>query len=197
MKAVCALLLCLPCVAGAQMPASESYFGVGVGNLDYELRSDDVKFFNASAATLSVYGGFWLSRRWAFEGSWQLTETSEQLGLPTDFPTIAALSVPNSATTITAAKLSIVTLRALRFMPYRWGSAFAGFGISGASVDSHIDLSDNANGRVVLANPRTSNNGLMLAAGAQWDFRRVSLRLGYEWWDDDMSAIELSIHRRL
>ena len=179
------------------MPASESYLGLGIGNLDYELRSDDVKFFDASAATLTVYGGFWLGRRWAFEGSWKLTETSEQRGLATDFAGLGTPVLPSTAMTITTARVQIVTLRTLRFVPYRWGSAFAGFGVSGASVDSHIDVSDNANGRVVLARPRTASNGLTLTVGAQWDFRNVSLRLGYDWWDDDMSAIELGIHKRL
>lgn len=179
------------------MPASQSYLGVGVGNLDYELQSNGVKFFDTSAAAFTVYGGFWLSLRWAFEASWQLTETSEQPGLATAFPEIAALSLPDTATAITNAKLEIVTLRTLRFVPYRWGSVFTGFGISAASADSHIDISDIANGNTVRANPRASKNGLTLTFGAQWDFRRVSLRLGYEWWDDDMSTIGLGVHRRL
>lgn len=197
MRTLCAFLICLPCIAGAQMPASESYLGIGAGTVDYELSSNDVKFFTASAATLTIYGGFWLNRRWAFEGSWQLTQTSEQLGSAADFSVSNTSSLPGSATTITTARLQIVTLRALRFSPYRWGSAFAGFGVSGASVDSRIDVSDGADSRIVLANPRTSSNGLMLTVGTQWNFRNVSLRVGYEWWDDDMSAIELGVHRRL
>jgi hypothetical protein len=179
------------------MPASQSYLGVGLGNLDYELQSNGVKFFDASAATFAIYGGFWLSLRWAFEASWQLTETSEQPGLASDFPEIAALGLPDTVTAITTANLEIVTLRTLRFVPYRWGSMFTGFGISAASVDSHIDVNDVANGNSVRANPRISRNGLTLAVGAQWNFRRVSLRLGYEWWNHDMRTIALGVHRRL
>ena len=197
MRILLALIFFLPCIAGAQMPASESYLGVGLGNIDYELQSNGVRFFDASAATVTVYGGFQLNRRWTFEASWQATQTSEQPGLAADFPEIAALGLPDTATTFTTAKVEIVTLRTLRIVPYRWGSVFTGLGISAASVDSHIDVTDIQNGKTVRANPRSSKNGLTLAVGAQWDFRRVSLRLGYEWWDDDMTTIGLSVHRRL
>lgn len=197
MRILLSLILCFPFAAGAQMPASQSYLGVGLGNLDYELSSNGAAFFDASAATFTVYGGFWLSPRWAFEGSWQLTETSEQPGKVTDFPEIAALGLPDTATTLMTSKLEIVTLRALRFERYGWGSLFGGFGISAANVHSHIDITDTTSGKTARANPRPSKNGFTLAVGAQWDFRSVSLRLGYEWWDDDMTTIELGLHRRL
>jgi len=184
-------------MAGAQTPENQSYVGVGLGHLDYELSSNGLKFFDASAATFTFYSGFWLSPRWAFEASWQQTETSEQPGLAADFPEIAALGLPATATTNTTADLEILTLRALRFEHYGWGSVFGGFGISGARVDSHIEVTDVMNGKTARANPRASKNGVTLAVGAQWDFRRLSLRLGYEWWDDDMNTIEIGVHRRL
>ena len=107
------------------------------------------------------------------------------------------MQLPATATMLTSSRLEIFTLRALRFERFAWGAVFAGFGISGAHSDNHIDVTDTSNGDTIRANPHPSKNGFTLALGAQWDLRRYSLRLGYEWWDDDISTIGLGVHRRL
>ena len=181
-------------IANAQPAARDAYLGLGRGELAYEIRSDGEKFFDTTSVAWRLYGGFRLSRYWQFEGSYQVTQTASRSGLPKSVEELAFGQLPAGAAATTRARLEIATLRALRLFPYSWGSVFAGFGVSGAAVDTEFEVTSS---RVVGAGFHISKNGLNLATGAQWDFQAVSLRLEYDWWDADMSAIELSMHRRL
>jgi opacity protein-like surface antigen len=185
-------LLGLLGTANAQAPARDGYLGVGLGGLSYEIRSDGEKFFDTTAKLWKFYGGFRLTRHWQFEGSYQVTETNSRNGLPTSLEDLPISQLPGTATT--TVRLEVATLRALRLLPYSWGSMFIGFGVSGAAVDTKLELTSRQS---VGAGFHVSKNGLNLGGGAQWDFPTLSLRLEYEWWDADMSAVELSMHWRL
>ena len=92
---------------------------------------------------------------------------------------------------MTTVRVEIATLRAIRYATQDWGSLYAGFGVSGASIDSEIRVDA---GRPVAGVFHSASNGLTATAGAQWNFASLSLRL--EWWHTDMSGISVSLHWR-
>lgn len=174
--------------AGAQTPARDAYLGIGIAKLGYEIDVGDVEFIDTLAAGFKVYGGLSLNRRWAFEAAFQTTATDEHsaalaggdLGAP-------LVAVPVTATV----RLELMTLRALRHHRYAWGSLYAAIGVSGAAIDTEVAVPAVPGLGMSL---HTSKNGLTVGAGLQWDLSGLSLRLAYDWWDADMSAVELALH---
>jgi hypothetical protein len=191
MRRALLVLLGLPGLTEAQTAARDAYLGVGFGKLAYELRADGETFLDTSSGAWRLYGGFRLSRYWQFEGSYHVTQTASRIGLPSSVAELALGQLPGARTTV---RLELATLRALRLLPLSWGAVFAGFGISGAAVDTEFSVPASL---VSGAGFRASKNGLTIALGADWDFRAVSLRVEYDWWDADMNALEVSMHWRL
>lgn len=188
-------LLTLAAAAGAQEPARDAYFGMGLGRLAYEISSNGSTFLDASVGAVKFYGGFRLSRHWGFEGSYLLTEAATQQGLPHSVEqALAGTGLPFGVGASTRVQLEIATMRLLRRFPRDWGQLFAGVGMSGASVDTELRL---AGGIPLAAGFHTSKNGLTLNAGAQWERPSWAVRVEYEWWDADMQAAGVSFHWKL
>ena len=189
------LVLTLGAVAGAQEPARDAYFGMGLGRLAYKISSSGSSFLDTSVGAMQFYGGFRLSRHWGFEGSYIISDTATQQGLPTSVRrALAGTGLPLDLDATTTVRLEIATIRLLRRFPRDWGQLFAGIGASGASVDTELRL---AGGTPLAAGFHTAKNGLTFNAGTQWEFPSWSVRLQYEWWDADMQAAGLSFHWNL
>ena len=176
-------------------PARGGYIGLGLGALAYEIRSDGESFFDTTSQISKFFGGFRLTRHWRFEFSYEFSGPTTEPGLPTsvaeDF-NIPGFPGPLVATT--TARIEIATVRGLRDFRRDWGAWYVGVGVSGAAVDTDFSILGAGS---ITANVHTSKNGLTAGAGAEWSWSSLVLRLEYEWWDADMSAVGLSLYRRL
>ena len=180
----------------AQEPAArDAYLGIGFGAFAYEIRTDGRPFFDTTTRLSKLFGGFRVARHWRFEFSYEFSGSATEPGLPASAPDDFALpSLPGPLVATTTARLEIATARGLRDFRNDWGTWFVAAGVSGAAVDTKFAI---AGAGSISANIHVSKNGLTLATGAEWTWSPVVLRLEYEWWDADMSALGLSLYWRL
>ncbi len=182
--------------AAAQAPAArDAYVGIGLGAFAYEIRADGQTFFDTTTSLSKLFGGFRITRHWRFEFSYEFSGSTTEPGLPASVADDFAIpGLPGPLTASTTARLEIATVRGLRDFRNDWGTWFIGAGVSGAAVDTTFAISGAG---PISADIHTSKNGLTLATGAEWSWSSLVLRLEYEWWDADMSALGLSLYRRL
>jgi len=147
------------------------YIGIGLGKWNYDEAILGFGNFSDSATYTKLYGGYRFNEDWAFEASWETTDTVEQNATIGIFPTRVGL------------EFEPISLRAVAFLPYSWGSFFAGFGYFDGDLEGFSEVDQGAT--VTRLEFSNSTNGATFLWGVQLDFSSLSLRLEYEWWDID------------
>jgi len=161
------------------------YIGIGLGKWDYEETILGFGNFSDSATYTKLYGGYRLNENWAFEASWETTDTVEQIATISIFPTRIGLD------------FEPISLRAVAFLPYSWGSFFAGLGYFDGDLEGFSELDLGAT--VSRLETSKSTDGATFLGGIQLDFSSLSLRLEYEWWDidgADLDQLGVGLHWR-
>jgi opacity protein-like surface antigen len=189
-KALAALLaLAATSVVEAQLGTS-AYYGIALGSFDYEENAD--AFFtgwNDTADSWRVMVGYQFSEHLAVEGGYGKTST------------LAGTAV--SATPIGSVDLAFTNefksliVRLLGVLPFDNGISLLG-GIGYADGEEQITFSAGPFG---VQSGDVSLGDATFFAGAQYDWDRVALRLGYEQYDlngdRDASEITLSFFYKL
>ena len=147
------------------------YIGIGLGKWDYDEAILGFGNFSESATYTKLYVGYRLNENWAFEASWETTDTVEQN---------ASIGI---ATFRIGLEFEPITLRGVAFLPYSWGSLFAGLGYFDGDVEGFSEVDQGAT--VTRLEISESTDGVTFLWGVQLDFSSLSLRLEYEWWDVD------------
>jgi len=185
MRWIAASLFCLAAVAAHGQEISGPYVGVGAGLLNYE---DDGEESGArvsdSAGIYRIVGGYQLNSNYAIEASWgRSTDLKEQFfGVVND--EIVTLDFGVEA--------EVRTLRVLALAPFSGISMFGSLGYYDADFTTTWSLA-------IPQNPqrgsfKTSDSGVMVAGGIQYDWPRIALRAEYEWLDtDDVDAAALNV----
>ncbi len=186
MRTVLIVAVCLWAASGmTQEVEPGGYIGIGRGNWDYEETILGFGNFSDSAAYTKLYGGYRLNENWAFEASWETTDTVEQNATIGIFPTRIGLD------------FETISLRGVAFLPYSWGSFFAGLGYFDGDVEGFSEVDQGAT--VTRLEISDSTDGATFLWGVQLDFSSLSLRLEYEWWDingADSDQLGVGLHLR-
>lgn len=179
-------LLTLALLSWAPTPAIEAqldsaYYGVSIGEFDYSTRAAGLgDKFNDSASSWRVMAGFQLTEHFALEGGYGETSTVRDT---------ASASPPSTAELGFETELhKIFTVRGLGTLPFDSGlSLMAGVGFF--TFEQEVSLS--INGAPFLSADVDSEGfgNFTYYLGAQYDWDRVAVRLSYEKWDFDSSAV--------
>ncbi len=128
------------------------YIGIGLGKWDYEEAIPGFGNFSDSAAYTKLYGGYRFNENWAFEASWETTDTVEQFATIGLFPTRMGL------------EFEPISLRGVGFLPFSWGSLFAGLGYFDGDADLFIEV--DMGFTVTRTDTSASEDGLTFLGGS-------------------------------
>ena len=162
----------------AQDDVAGGYLGVGLGELSFEEEVlPGVYTFDESASAWKLYGGYDFGERLGLELSWTQTSDLEDTVSLLD-PDLGAVS------TAVSVELTVLSLRALGYLPLSWGSPFAGIGYFDGDADSVLVVSADLLGSETVS-ASDSASGATAVLGVRWRLRDWNVRLEYEWWDAD------------
>jgi len=179
-------LVVLAAAPAAHAQDGTAYYGLSIGEFDYDETIFGASFAD-SASTWHLQVGYQFMEHLAVEGAYGESDTIRATRL---FPGL--LPGQQDEVSYETGLDRILTIRLLGVLP---------FGNSGFSVMGGLGYADikqegelRANG-VLFASGDLSANNPTYFAGAQYDFERVAVRLGYEKYDfdGDVDATEASI----
>ena len=186
-KPVSALLALVTLAAATGVNAQDgtAYYGVSIGEIDYS-DSESVlgATFSDSVSSWRLMVGYQFMEHLGVEGSYGQSSTVRD----TAAFVLGGESIDLGFET---AYDKILTIRLLGLLPFDNGfSLMAGLGY--ADYDQEAALSVNGD---VVASADFSDNRPTYFLGAQYDFERIALRLGYEKFDldGDVDTEEISL----
>jgi hypothetical protein len=192
MRPVIVALLALTSASGVQAQLGTSaYYGISLGSFDYE-ESADAFFtgFNDTADSWRVMVGYQFMEHLAVEGGWGRTSTIA------DSATLSAPGFPTVNVDFSTEFKSLM-VRLLGVLPFDNGVTLVG-GIGYADGEQQITFDISGVGR---QSGDVDLGEATFYLGAQYDWDRVALRLGYEKYnfdgDVDGSEITLSFFYKL
>jgi opacity protein-like surface antigen len=157
-----------------------AYIGGGIATFDYEQHlPQSLRLTNCCAGTatgIKLYGGYRLENLWSFEGSYEVTDKAQDTAEGT-------LPAVGFVTATSGAEFAVLSFRAMRHVPFPWGSFFVGGGYFVGEWDARLEADDGVT--VHRFEETSTEHGLTTILGLQWDLATVSLRVEYEWWDVD------------
>lgn len=175
MKQAFAALLALAFASGAQAQlGTTAYYGIALGSFDYEEGADP--FFSGYSDTANSWRlmvGYQFNEHLAVEGGYGKTSTIVGSAI--------AASPFGDIELGFRSELKSLMVRLLGVLPFDNGiSLFGGIGYADGEQDFTIDAGPfgQQSGDVTFGEPT-------LFVGAQYDWDRVALRLGYEKYDFD------------
>jgi hypothetical protein len=184
MKNLLVPLLALAAIHGAEAQPEHAYYGVALGNFDYEERDfsgNDLIVDQVSSYRLMV--GYQFMEHLAVEGGYGQTGTIRDTFTVPVFPA-------GTANLSFTGDFQILTIRLLGVFSFDNGvSLYGGLGYSDMKLD--FGLTD---GVTSISNDETTNEpGYYAGVGYDWD--RVAVRLGYEKFDfeGDVDVTETSL----
>lgn len=171
----------------AQEQHAGAYLGFGLGQLDYEEDAFGVTFEDTALA-YKLYGGYRFNETWALEGLY---------GNTSDLKWSAAGPLPGlgNVTATLSGDYEILEVRGLAHIR----AFFAGIGLWDAEVDATLSGSSTIFG-AFSESASSSDSGLSLILGGQWDFELWRVRAEYELFDTESSVdaytLDLGVHYR-
>ncbi|HEX6995456.1 MAG TPA: outer membrane beta-barrel protein [Gammaproteobacteria bacterium] len=173
-------LSCLFAFAAHAQEISGPYVGLGAGFFSYEEQDDETGFVvSDNSGIYRIVGGYQLNSNYAIEVSWGRSgDVEEHLFFPIATPTGFDL-VPLTF----GVETEIKTLRVLAFAPFSGLSMFGSLGYYDAEIDRSV-LIDFPQDPLRDAF-KSSESGVTVAGGIQYDWPRIALRGEYEWFDTD------------
>jgi hypothetical protein len=179
-------LLVLAVAPAAQAQDGTAYYGLSIGEFDYEENLIGEPFAD-SASTWHLMVGYQFLEHLSVEGSYgQSGRISDSLTFPGILP--GQQDVLSYDTELDR----ILTIRLLGVLPFEDAGISLMAGIGYADVKQEIDLGLNG---TPIASADVSANNPAYFVGVQYDWERIALRLGYEQYDfdGDVDATEASL----
>ena len=183
------LALCVLAAApAAHAQDGTAYYGLAIGEFDYEDNFfPGLEGFSDSASTWHLQVGYQFMEHLAVEGAYGESDTIRATKV---FPGL--LPGQQDELTYTTGLDRILTIRLLGVLPFGKSgfSVMGGLGYADIKQEGQIDV----NGVPVASGDLSANNPAYFL-GAQYDFERIALRLGYEKYDfdGDVDAYETSL----
>jgi len=175
-------LVVLAAAPAAHAQDGTAYYGLAIGEFDYE----DALFpgfeaFSDTASTWHLQVGYQFMEHLAVEGAYGESKTIRDTNI-----------LLGDEVTYESGLDRILTIRLLGVLPF----GKSGFSVMGGLgyADIKQEIGVNVNGVTVGTLDVSANNPTYLV-GAQYDFERLALRLGYEKYDldGDVDAYETSL----
>lgn len=161
------LLLALVALAagyGVEAQPEFAYYGISLGNFEYTEEFFDTEFFSDDVSSYHLMIGYQFMKHLTVEGGYGKTSTIRD--------TNSVLFDPPFTLT---ADFRVLTLRLLGVLPFDNGLALLG-GISYADMKQDFEQSQGNNS----ASGDESSNEPGLYLGAQYNWERFAIRLGYQ-----------------
>lgn len=185
MKHLLLAVLALAAVHAADAQPESAYYGLSVGEFDYTDNGFGDDLFTDTVSAWHLMVGYQFMEHMAVEGSYGKTNTIR------DTVTFAGPTPGQQDEVEFVSELErILTIRILGVLPFDNGiSLLAGVGYA----DIKQDIEVNVNGAPLLSGDASGNKPAYYF-GAQYNWDRIALRLGYEKYDiDDADATETSL----
>jgi hypothetical protein len=147
--------------------------GLALAGIEFTGQSSGIETIEGSTAGAAVYGGYRFGPHWAVEGTWEFIDEVEQTGegeLVSEGPFRARCS----------ATMDALSIRALRFFPFAWGSLYAGLGAGSGDFEEVIEIEFPQQHESASFMRQSSGEGWSVLGGAHWDLSAISLRLELE-----------------
>ena len=177
-------LIALVAVGSAQAQPDSAYYGLALGEFDYEEGNGfGGQFVQDTVSTWRVMVGYQFMEHLAVEGGYGETGTIRDTAQVPVFPS-------GVATLDYTSELKMLTIRLLGVLPFDNGISLVG-GLSYADVEQEVNLTDGNS----QASFEFSSNDPAYYVGAQYDWDRIALRLAYEKYDfdGDVDAAETTL----
>jgi outer membrane protein with beta-barrel domain len=175
-------LLVFAAAPAAHAQDGTAYYGLAIGEFDYEDNFfNGFEGFSDSVSTWHLQVGYQFLEHLAVEGAYgeskTIRDTNILLGDQVSYET--GLD-------------RILTIRLLGVLPFGKSGFSVMGGLGYADIKQDIDIA--VNGQPILHGDVSANNPVYFL-GAQYDFERLALRLGYEKYDfdGDVDAAETSL----
>jgi outer membrane protein with beta-barrel domain len=175
-------LLVFAAAPAAHAQDGTAYYGLAIGEFDYEDNFfNGFEGFSDSVSTWHLQVGYQFLEHLAVEGAYgeskTIRDTNILLGDQVSYET--GLD-------------RILTIRLLGVLPFGKSGFSVMGGLGYADIKQDIDIA--VNGQPLLHGDVSANNPVYLL-GAQYDFERLAVRLGYEKYDfgGDVDAAETSL----
>jgi len=181
------LALCVLAAApAAHAQDGTAYYGLAIGEFDYDENLFGESFAD-TASTWHLQVGYQFMEHLAVEGAYGESDTIRATKV---FPGL--LPGQQDSVTYTTGLDRILTIRLLGVLPFGKSGFSVMGGLGYADIKQEIDIS--VNGQRVLSGDVSANNPAYFL-GAQYDFERLALRLGWEKYDfdGDVDATETSL----
>jgi opacity protein-like surface antigen len=175
-------LVVLAAAPAAHAQDGTAYYGLAIGEFDYEDNFfQGFEAFSDSASTWHLQVGYQFMEHLAVEGSYGESKTIRDTNI-----------LLGDEVTYDTGLDRILTIRLLGVIPFGKSGFSVMGGIGYADIKQEIDIY--VNGQRVLNGDVSANNPAYFV-GAQYDFDRLALRLGYEKYDldGDVDAVETSL----
>src|SRR5690606_17937866 len=187
MRSILATLLCLFAAVAHAQEISGPYIGVGAGLFNYEEEDEEIGIrISDGAGIYRIVGGYQLNSKYAIEASvGRSSDVKEQLfGLNPTTGDIVSLNL--------GVETELKTLRILALAPFSGLSMFGSLGYFDAKFTTSFALEDPQNPQ--RGSFESSDSGVMVAGGIQYEWPRIALRGEYEWLDtDDIDASAINV----
>ena len=159
-----------------------AYYGLAIGEFDYEDNFfQGLEGFSDSASTWHLQVGYQFMEHLAVEGAYGESKTIRDTNI-----------FFGDEVSYETGLDRILTIRLLGLLPFGKSGFSVMGGLGYADIKQDIDIA--VNGQPVLHGDASANNPAYFL-GAQYDFERLALRLGYEKYDfdGDVDAYETSL----
>ena len=177
------LALCVLAAApAAHAQDGTAYYGLAIGEFDYEDNFfPGLEGFSDSASTWHLQVGYQFMEHLAVEGAYGESKTIRDTNI-----------FFGDEVSYETGLDRILTIRLLGVLPFGKSGFSVMGGLGYADIKQDIDIA--VNGQPVLHGDASANNPAYFL-GAQYDFERLALRLGYEKYDfdGDVDATETSL----
>ena len=158
------------------------YAGFSAASFSFEEDDEELPFgipnIDDTTTAFRLIGGYRFSDNFALEGGWGKTGDVEESVTP----------IPNFTLNI-GAEFEVLTVRALGILPFERTSVLGGLGYYDADVELTASLTGFGS-----ESEDTSEDGITLIGGFEFNLERVDIRTELEWFDvDDGEAWDVSV----
>lgn len=174
------LSTCLLAGAAHAQEIRGPYVGVGAGFMSYKENDEETGFrVSDNAGVYRIIGGYQLNSNYGIEVGWgRSSDIEEQLFFPVAFPDrIEFVSVKFGVET------EIKTLRVVALAPFSNLNMFGSLGYYDAEFKRSVTI--DFPGDPFRDSFKSSDSGVTVAGGIQYEWPRIALRGEYEWFDTD------------
>lgn len=180
-------LLVLAVAPSVHAQDGTAYYGLSIGEFDYEDNLGGGAVFSDSVSTWHLMVGYQFLEHLAVEGAYGASGTIRDTRV---FPGI--LPGQQDEVSYETELDRILTIRLLGVLPFEDAGISLMAGIGYADIKQEIELGLNG---VPLASGDVSANNPAYFLGVQYDWERLAIRLGYEKYDldGDVDATEASL----